>query len=129
MGEIAKARLVLNSAVSRHCRSVECALFAHITYITGPYDTIIVDPPSFQKKSFIAKTDYCKILRRLPDLLTEDGKVLLCLNAPSLDTTWLHDQVNKEAPDLEFVERVPNPEVFQAMDPERALKVILYQKR
>eukprot|EP00980_Cylindrotheca_fusiformis_P010778 scaffold2441_cov105-Cylindrotheca_fusiformis.AAC.4 len=72
---------------------------------------------------------HCRSAKRLPDLLTDNGNVLLCLNAPSLDTTWLNEQVGKEAPQLDFVERVPNPAQFQSTDPERALKVMLYKKR
>ena len=36
----------------------------------GPYDLIVIDPPSFQKGSFVLTRDYQKILRRLPELLT-----------------------------------------------------------
>jgi len=96
---------------------------------TGPYDTIVVDPPSYQKNSFVATKDYSKILRRLPDLLTDSGRVLLCLNAPSLDSTWLKNQVEGEAPGLEFVERLSNPDSFPSADPERSLKVLLFQKK
>nr|MBP8175923.1 class I SAM-dependent methyltransferase [Sphaerotilus sp.] len=35
----------------------------------GPYDLIVVDPPSYQKGSFVATKDYARLLRRLPDLL------------------------------------------------------------
>ncbi len=31
------------------------------------------------------------------------------------------------APDLRFVERVANPPVFADVDPQRALKVLVYQ--
>src|SRR5690606_8667359 len=43
---------------------------------TGPYDLIVIDPPSFQKGSFALTRDYQKILRRLPELLGERGTVL-----------------------------------------------------
>lgn len=95
----------------------------------GPYDTIIVDPPSFQKNSFIAKKDYGKIIRRLPDLMAANGNVLLCLNAPELDTQWLQEQVTEYAADLKFVERIPNPSSFPALYPEKALKVMAYKKK
>ncbi|MGH8435320.1 MAG: class I SAM-dependent methyltransferase, partial [Pseudomonas sp.] len=36
----------------------------------GPYDLIIIDPPSFQKGSFVLSKDYQKVLRRLPELLS-----------------------------------------------------------
>ncbi len=34
-----------------------------------PYGLVIVDPPSYQKGSFVATKDYARLMRRLPDLL------------------------------------------------------------
>ena len=51
----------------------------------GPYDLIVVDPPSYQKGSFVATKDYARLMRRLD-----------------------------------------NPPVFADVDPERALKVLVY---
>lgn len=93
----------------------------------GPYDLIVVDPPSYQKGSFIATKDYGKVMRRLPDLLMPGGHVLLCLNAPELGTDFLRTQMAELAPQLEFVQRLPNPPVFADVDAERALKVLLYR--
>ena len=93
----------------------------------GPYGIIVVDPPTFQKGSFIAKKDYIKILRRLPSFLEPDGLVLLCLNAPELDTEFLKGQVAEAAPELEFVERLENPSSFASKDLEKALKVLVYK--
>jgi 23S rRNA (cytosine1962-C5)-methyltransferase len=53
---------------------------------SGPYGLVIVDPPSYQKGSFVATKDYARLMRRLPDLLAPGGHALLCLNAPELDT-------------------------------------------
>ncbi len=94
----------------------------------GPYGVIVVDPPSYQKGSFIATKDYSKIIRRLPDLLEPQGHVLLCLNAPELDTQFLHHQVAEAAPSLRFIERLPNPDAFVDIDPEKSLKVLHYQQ-
>ena len=117
----------------------------------GPYDLIIVDPPSYQKGSFVAATDYAKVIRRLPGLLSSTssspppppplnpgdancvhgnfgvGHVLLCLNAPELSEAWLRQVVADEAPQLQFVQRLENPPTFPAADPDRALKVLVYQ--
>ncbi|QNP60266.1 class I SAM-dependent methyltransferase [Paenacidovorax monticola] len=92
----------------------------------GPYDLVIVDPPSYQKGSFVATKDYARLLRRLPDLLMPGGHALLCLNAPELGTAFLQEQVRDIAPDLAFVERVANPPVFADVDADRALKVLVY---
>ena len=93
----------------------------------GPYGVIVVDPPSYQKGSFIASKDYIKLIRRLPDLLEPQGHVLLCLNAPELDTSFLHAQVAQAAPILRFVERLANPQAFADTDSEKSLKVLHYQ--
>jgi len=94
---------------------------------SGPYGLVIVDPPSYQKGSFIAAKDYAKLMRRLPELLAPSGYALLCLNAPELGLDFLHDQMKELAPELKFVERVPNPAVLADVSPERALKVLVYQ--
>ena len=93
----------------------------------GPYGVVVIDPPSYQKGSFIATKDYIKLIRRLPDLLEPQGHVLLCLNAPELDTQFLHSQVAEVAPRLRFVERLTNPPAFVDIDPEKSLKVLHYQ--
>jgi len=66
--------------------------------------------------------------RRLPDLLAPGGYALLCLNAPELDSAFLRQQVQEQAPTLQFVERLANPTAFADAQPERALKVLVYRE-
>ena len=94
---------------------------------SGPYDLIVVDPPSYQKGSFIATKDYARLMRRLPDLLDLGGHALLCLNAPELGVAFLQDQMRALAPQLTFVQRLPNPSAFADVSDERSLKVLLYK--
>ena len=93
----------------------------------GPYDLIIIDPPSFQRGSFVASKDYARLMHRLPDLLEVSGHALLCLNAPELGLAFLQDQMQALAPGLTYVQRVPNPPEFADVSPERSLKVLLYK--
>ncbi|WP_051303595.1 class I SAM-dependent methyltransferase [Comamonas composti] len=93
----------------------------------GPYGLIVVDPPSYQKGSFIATKDYARLLRRLPALLAPGGHVLLCLNAPELGPDFLQEQVGEYAPDLEFVQRLDNPPAFADVDETRSLKALVYR--
>jgi len=93
----------------------------------GPYDIVVADPPSYQKGSFVAHKDYARVVRRLPELLAPGGQALLCLNAPELPEQFLRDLVVTEAPDLHFVQRLENPAVFADVDPQRALKVMLFE--
>jgi 23S rRNA (cytosine1962-C5)-methyltransferase len=94
---------------------------------SGPYDLVIVDPPSYQKGSFVATKDYARLMRRLPELLAPGGHALLCLNAPELNLAFLQDQMQALAPELKWVQRVANPASFADVSPERSLKVLVYQ--
>lgn len=91
----------------------------------GPYDLVILDPPSYQKGSFVATKDYARLLRRLPGLLAPGGHALLCLNAPELPLAFLQQQLQAEAPGLQLLQRLPNPPAFADADPDRALKVLV----
>jgi 23S rRNA (cytosine1962-C5)-methyltransferase len=94
---------------------------------SGPYGLVIVDPPSYQKGSFVATKDYARLMRRLPDLVAPGGHALLCLNAPELGMAFLQDQMDEFAPELAFVERLANPPAFADADSERGLKVLVYR--
>ncbi|WJN57840.1 class I SAM-dependent methyltransferase [Pseudomonas sp. SO81] len=92
----------------------------------GPFELIIVDPPSFQKGSFVLTRDYAKIMRRLPDMLTPGGRVLACVNDPAIAPAFLIGEMAREAPQLRFVERLANPPEFADSDPDAGLKVLLF---
>jgi 23S rRNA (cytosine1962-C5)-methyltransferase len=93
----------------------------------GPYDLVIIDPPSFQKGSFLLTKDYQRVLRRLPELLTPQGTVLACMNDPALGSDFLIEGVTREAPSLRFVERLANPPEFPDADDEAGLKALVFR--
>ncbi|WP_201485339.1 class I SAM-dependent methyltransferase [Pseudomonas sp. OF001] len=93
----------------------------------GPYDLIIIDPPSFQKGSFALTSDYRKILRRLPELLSEGGTVLACVNDPGIGPDFLIEGMAAEAPQLHFVERLANPPEFADIHPDSGLKALVFR--
>jgi 23S rRNA (cytosine1962-C5)-methyltransferase len=92
----------------------------------GPYDLIIIDPPSFQKGSFALTQDYQKILRRLPDLLSEQGMVLACINDPTTGPEFLIEGMQAQAPSLMFAQRLENPPEFADINPDSGLKALVF---
>lgn len=94
----------------------------------GPYDLIIIDPPSFQKGSFALTRDYQKILRKLPELLSPTGRVLACVNDPNTGSDFLIAGMAAEAPELRFERRLDNPPEFPDADREGGLKALLFSR-
>ncbi|MES2186982.1 MAG: class I SAM-dependent methyltransferase, partial [Pseudomonadota bacterium] len=117
------------NGVSAHASFLPHDIFSTWGKLTrgGPYGLVIVDPPSYQKGSFVATKDYARLIKRLPDLLAPDGHVLLCLNAPEMGPDFLQDQMQALAPELAFVERLANPPVFADVSEDRSLKVLVYR--
>ncbi|MNO56482.1 Ribosomal RNA large subunit methyltransferase I [compost metagenome] len=95
----------------------------------GPYDLIIIDPPSFQKGSFALTKDYQRVLRRLPELLTVEGSVLACVNDPAIGPDFLIQGMAAEAPSLVFEQRLENPPEFPDASMEGGLKALVFSQR
>ncbi|MFW2600561.1 class I SAM-dependent methyltransferase [Aliarcobacter butzleri] len=95
----------------------------------GPYDIIIIDPPSFQKGSFAATKDYEKIIKKLPELASENCIVLSCLNAPELDSDFIKQKFEKFAPTFKFEKRLENLKEFITNNEEKSLKNLIFKKQ
>lgn len=93
---------------------------------TGPYDLVIIDPPTFQQGSFDAVKDYSKIIARLPDLLTESGQVLACLNSPDLTSDYLKGLFPADLFEVEG-ELAAAPEFIES-EKDKGLKVVVMRK-
>lgn len=94
----------------------------------GPYDLIIIDPPTFQKGSFEATKDYRKLIMKLPQIASEDCTLLACLNSPDLDAEFIKELIKELAPSFKFVKRLENVEEFASADEERSLKNLVFQR-
>ncbi|MEV9545581.1 class I SAM-dependent methyltransferase [Aliarcobacter butzleri] len=95
----------------------------------GPYDIIIIDPPSFQKGSFAATKDYEKIIKKLPELASENCIVLSCLNAPELDSDFIKQKFEEFAPTFKFEKRLENLKEFITNSEEKSLKNLIFKKQ
>ncbi|MFT7622670.1 MAG: 23S rRNA (cytosine1962-C5)-methyltransferase [Myxococcota bacterium] len=94
----------------------------------GPYDLVVIDPPSYQYKSFVTDQDYPRVLRRLESLTRPGSQVLAALNSPDHSEQDLHDFFAQSAPDFAFVERLAPAPGFVDIDPDRSLKVLLFER-
>ena len=92
----------------------------------GPYDLIIIDPPTFQRGSFEATKDYEKIIKKLPQIAAENCTLLACLNSPDLESSFLIDLIEKFAPSFKFSKRLENVPEFASNDEERSLKNLIF---
>lgn len=93
----------------------------------GPYDLLICDPPSFQKGSVDIKRDYPKIIRRLDQLMNDQGLLMLCLNSPDLTADFIHKMIAVECPNCQFIEHIEPPKVFVESMPGKGLKVLVFK--
>ncbi|MBL4865199.1 MAG: class I SAM-dependent methyltransferase [Pseudomonadales bacterium] len=95
----------------------------------GPYNLIIVDPPSYQPGSFVASKDYIKIVSKLTQLLQPEGLVISVLNSPQLGFDFLREAYRNHAPELEEIRVLAPPKNFEEIDENKGLKVIIYRLR
>lgn len=93
----------------------------------GPYDIVVVDPPSYQKGSFVATRDYPKVLRRMDQLLAGDGVFLACLNAPEINVGEFEEMISLAVNGYTLTEHLPSSPDFPEAT-ESALKMLVYQK-
>jgi len=94
----------------------------------GPYGVVIIDPPSFQKGSFVATKDYRKVLNKMPDLVASGGAFVACLNAPELYLDDFKTLIDDSCPGFIHVESLTNQHDFPESDAGRNLKMLVYRR-
>ena len=94
----------------------------------GPYDLIIIDPPTFQKGSFEATKDYEKIIKKLPQIAAQNCTLLSCLNSPELESDFIIDMMQEWAPSFKFSHRLENVAEFASENEDRSLKNLVFQR-
>lgn len=92
----------------------------------GPYDLIILDPPTNQGKSFKAQEDYCKIIKRLPEMVAPGALIMACINSPHLDSSFLLEMFFQHAPQFIFQEKMYSSFSSMEKNPEEGLKILWF---
>ncbi len=94
----------------------------------GPYDLIIIDPPTFQKGSFIATKDYDKLIKKLNTLCSDSCTVLAASNSPDINSDYIRDIFTEHANDFQFVRRLEILDTFPSLNEERTLKNLIFER-
>jgi len=94
----------------------------------GPYDMIIIDPPSFQRGSFEATKDYEKLIKKLPQIASENCTLLACLNSPELESDFIISMIKEWAPSFQFEKRLENLPEFASANEQRSLKNLVFKR-
>jgi len=94
------------------------------------FDILICDPPTFQKGSIDLARDYKKIVKRIPEFMSENSEILFCYNSPDLDQQFILDTVKEHCPDCVFEQQIANPSVYREAHAGKGLKVMnfIYRK-
>ncbi len=119
----------LNEQILRQVKFEKLNIFKSFGRIKkrGPFDLLICDPPTFQKGSVNIVKDYPKILKRLNEFMAPKSTLLLCLNAPELGAEFLHENMQKHAPEYQFIKSISTPEVFKEAE-NKGLVVLVFSK-
>lgn len=91
----------------------------------GPFDLVIIDPPTNQGDSFQADRDYQKIVRRLPEFLSDGAMVVACLNDPSRRKEELNELFSVHADRFKMAGEIAAPSAFKEAQNQDALKISL----
>ncbi len=94
----------------------------------GPYDLVIIDPPTNQGESFKVERDYHKIIRRLPEMISEKAVIMACLNSPYLGSEFLIEAFKTHMPEFALNESMYSSLSEMEVNPEEGLKILFFSK-
>ncbi len=116
---------VLNGHDLRNIRMLPHNLFKSWWKVRqlGPYDLVLIDPPTNQRGSFNAEKHYGGVLKRLPELCASGAEVIACLNSPFLNVDYLPQQMMRWCPECRYLEQMPAATDFPDRFPDRGLKI------
>lgn len=89
----------------------------------GPYDTVIIDPPTRQVGSFDAEKDYTKLIKRLSRFCNPGADIIATLNSPYLGSDHLPHLMQRYQSGFRLLGDFPVSPEFKDKFPERALKI------
>lgn len=89
----------------------------------GPFDVIVLDPPTNQGRSFSAIRDWPKLLRRLPSFAAPGADLVVAVNGPNLSAAFVTELLAEHLPGARVLSRLAGAPDYPESDPDMGLKV------
>ena len=89
----------------------------------GPFDVVVIDPPTNQGLSFSAIRDWPKLLRRVPSFAAPGADIIAAVNGPNLGAAFVADLLADQLPGATVLSRLDRAIDYPDRDPDRGLKV------
>ena len=90
----------------------------------GPFQLVVVDPPTRQKGRFDVSENYARLLELLPGCLAPEAELLMVLNSPGHSEAHFRQLIEQADERFEVVARLPQNPDFPDRDPDAALKML-----
>ncbi len=95
----------------------------------APFDLFIIDPPTFQMRSFNLEKDYPRLLKKFAPLLHPEGEIIATLNSPHKEVTYLENLILEHFPLLSNSTPIPLPSDFPEKDRQTGVKILHFQSQ
>ena len=94
----------------------------------GPFDMVIIDPPTFQKGHFEVEKDYPKLIARLPAFINKRALIIVSLNSPYLGSDYLQGLFSHFVPQFIYQETIPSPpELHESSENKGGAKFLCFR--
>ena len=120
----------LNNFLNQNVKFVSHNILKSFSYIkkSGPYDIVIIDPPTAQGDSFKIDRDYGKIISRLGEWVSPGGEVMAVLNSPHHHSDFLIELFKNNADQFTLLGKYFAPDPYREVTPESGLKILIWRK-
>lgn len=128
--QVGESNHSLNSIDQRNVRFLNYDIMKswNKIYKNGPYDIVVIDPPTNQGDSFRVDRDYYKVIKRLDEMTADNAIVMACLNSPHLTTAFLIELFKEHAPHYIVQETIYSAFSPMEVNPEEGLKILVLKK-
>ena len=93
----------------------------------APFDLIICDPPGEQGGSFQPQQHWPKLVRKLPELVSSEGEILICLSHPLLLPKYIQQLFIEIWPQSELLQIYNSGDDFPEKDKNKGLNILRYR--